>query len=833
MHRRTVRTPLNLSLVRKYNSGGGISRGNIKFNSSQGPSFADKLKMGFNNMNQQSVDTLASSFSDFGSALSSVGSIAGGVTSIVDSALQNAQIADTLKIQNSIAETATNTFQDADSYDDMTDAWGNINFQKSSYTQKDLRGQSGGELALNTGKGILSGAMAGASVGGPWGAVIGGVAGLGAGLAGIFTGNAKARREAEWLNNEAEYANTLAVNNYNKQINSINENNAFEMIRNIAKDGGRIYIKPSRRGTFIAAARKRGMGVQEFARKVLANKDDYSSAMVKKANFARNFGGRKKDFGGFLSTHGGDWTNSLQEINEGSSHELNPLEGVPMGTAPDGLSNLVEEGEVLFNDYVFSDRLSPKKKELREAGLPAYDNWSYARIAETLGKESRERPNDPISRNGLESSMERLRNLQEMTRYRKHKAEGRKFASGGDKDTVQQLNQLLVTAAAPERLGIGDFSLPVPIKGIDVRNNPLRRDPIQGTGYNVPFSLPSGPSSLSIDPSLRKMGSRVISLRSPDYNIPSLSTPSLSIDTSNRPRDYYREVQGYERMHENDLDAQVEPMYKYYPDMQPVDIDWEEVERKVLEGRNGVPEEVHEPENRNFRWDSSYLRYAPVVGNAIGALASLVHPDYENAEYLRQAAADIPAGRVRFNALNNYYRPRAFDRNYYLNQLKSSGAATRRAIRNSGGNPGSVMAGLLAANYNEQANIGDTLMQMDMMNEQNRMRAAEFNRGTDMFNSQGRMSADQANADLRYRQAASRADLMTRYAQMRELSDSQLEAMRANNIGNLFSSIGDIGWEEYNRNMANDTTRYTQDRTGSSSYKGRNGGMLTKRRRTR
>lgn len=778
MHRRTVRTPLNLSLVRKYNSGGGISKNNIKFSSNQGPSFADKLKMGFNSMTQQSADTLASSFSDFGSALSSVGSIAGGVTSIVDSALQNAQIADTSKIQDSIAETATNTFQDADSYDDMTDAWGNINFQKSSYTQKDLRGQSGGELALNTGKGILSGAMAGASVGGPWGAVAGGLAGLGAGLAGIFTGNVKARREAAWLNNEAEYANTLAVNNYNKQINSINENNAFEMMRNIAKDGGKIYIKPSKRGTFTAAARKRGMGVQEFASKVLANKDRYSAAMVKKANFARNFGGRKKDFGGFLSTHGGDWTNSLQEINEGSSHELNPLEGVPMGTAPDGLSNLVEEGEVLFNDYVFSDRLSPKKKELREAGLPAYDNWSYARIAETLGKESRERPNDPISRNGLESSMERLRNLQEMTRYRKHKAESRKFASGGDKDTVQNLNQLLVTAQAPERPGIGNFSLPVPIKGIDVRNNPLRRDPIQ-------------------------------------------------------KRDYYKEVQEYEKEHEDELDAQVEPMYKYYPDMQPVDIDWEEVEKSVLRDRGIVPEEGQEPEKGNFGFDSSYLRFAPVVGNAIGALASLVPPDYENAEYLRQAAADIPAGRVRFNALNNYYRPRAFDRNYYLNQLKSSGAATRRAIRNSGGNPGSVMAGLLAANYNEQANIGDTLMQMDMMNEQNRMRAAEFNRGTDMFNSQGRMSADQANADLRYRQAAARADLMTRYAQMRELSDSQLEAMRANNIGNLFSSIGDIGWEEYNRNMTNDTTRYAQDRTGSSSYKGRNGGMLTKRRRTR
>lgn len=63
------------------------------------------------------------------------------------------------------------------------------------------------------------------------------------------------------------------------------------------KAGG-IYIKPSKRGTFTAAAKKRGMGVQEFASKVLANKEDYSPAMVKKANFARNASRWKKELGG-------------------------------------------------------------------------------------------------------------------------------------------------------------------------------------------------------------------------------------------------------------------------------------------------------------------------------------------------------------------------------------------------------------------------------------------------------------------------------------------------------------------------------------------------------
>lgn len=49
-----------------------------------------------------------------------------------------------------------------------------------------------------------------------------------------------------------------------------------------------IKIKPSKEGTFTAAAKKHGKSVQGFASQVLNNKDNYSPAMVKKANFARN-----------------------------------------------------------------------------------------------------------------------------------------------------------------------------------------------------------------------------------------------------------------------------------------------------------------------------------------------------------------------------------------------------------------------------------------------------------------------------------------------------------------------------------------------------------------
>ena len=73
---------------------------------------------------------------------------------------------------------------------------------------------------------------------------------------------------------------------------------------NTYREGGSIHISPSKKGTFTAAATKHGMGVQEFASKVLAHPENYSPAMRKKANFARNaskwhgLGGNLYDLGG-------------------------------------------------------------------------------------------------------------------------------------------------------------------------------------------------------------------------------------------------------------------------------------------------------------------------------------------------------------------------------------------------------------------------------------------------------------------------------------------------------------------------------------------------------
>ena len=405
------------------------------------------------------ISKSAGSGFDVSNFMGQAGNVVGGITSIIDSSLKNAQIADTTGIESDIKDLRDTDFSEATDSNSLMNTYNSLDFLKDDYSWKDVRGVSNSELFGNTLSAIGSGAMAGASVGGPFGAIAGAAVGLGGSLAGIFTGKNKAKKKARFLNQAAEAANNMAIDNYDFQVDDVMQNNARNAMQYAyAADGGPINIKKKNRGKFTASAKRAGMGVQEFARHVLANKDKYSSTLVKRANFARNAAGWKHALGGYIKdrdnmydsllesqTHGGDFSNGVTFINNGGTHEQNPFEGVPMGIAPDGQPNLVEEGEVLYNDYVFSNRLHPTDKELKESNLPKkYKGHTFALIAEDMSKESAERPNDPISKRGLEASLGKLASLQEEQRMKKGKTGtqqmmafgGRKFA--GTKNTYSR-----------------------------------------------------------------------------------------------------------------------------------------------------------------------------------------------------------------------------------------------------------------------------------------------------------------------------------------------------------------------------------------------------------
>lgn len=117
--------------------------------------------------------------------------------------------------------------------------------------------------------------------------------------------------------------------------------------------------------------------------------------------------------GGKLSSHGADWSTGSTHIDEGGTHEENPNQGVPAGVDNQGVPNLVEEGEVIYNDYVYSNRIKIDDATKDKFKLSKKKDYTYADLAKKLEKEIEENPNDPISKRGYDAQMSLLAQEQE------------------------------------------------------------------------------------------------------------------------------------------------------------------------------------------------------------------------------------------------------------------------------------------------------------------------------------------------------------------------------------------------------------------------------------
>lgn len=516
--------------------------------------------------------------------------------------------------------------------------------------------------------------------------------------------------------------------------------NSFESPElNTFAEGGKIHIKPSKRGTFTAVAKKHGKSVQSFASQVLANKENYSPAMVKKANFARN-AAKWHSFGGDLNTNGTDFSNGQTIIGNGGTHEENPMEGVPMGMDTEGNPNLVEQGEVIFNDYVFSNRLFADGGLLENFNLPkSYDGHSFAAIAEKLGDESKERPNDPISKRGLMSSMSRLQQAQEMVRQKNQKGqEGVQYAHGGRMGTLFD--------------GFGQY--PNHLFTIDDDNVPegTMFDPISNryvfTGYQDLDAKP-----LNFGPGITLSGEWV---KEPKY-MARAAAKRAGYNVGSSLDDYNKN---------------------------PIK----------------VPEKKKSAVSRLLsNLDDTDLRYAPVIGAAIGLGQNLFsRPDYTSADAILEAANQ--AGNytpIGYTPIGNYLQYRPFDRNFYLNKLNAQAGATRRAIMNT--TSPSRNAALLAADYNAQGRLGDLARQAEEYNLAQRQAVETFNRGTNQANAEMGLKAAMANQEAALKARSSRLSGVAQAMAVRDAVDARRGASMSANLTNLFDSLGNIGIDAYNR----------------------------------
>lgn len=577
----------------------------------------------------------------------------------------------------------------------------------------------------------------------------------------------KAKNKAADLRRQIDAGTAWVQSSLKNNAENIDNTQMQDLLANYAAyggpllfaEGGGIHIKPENRGKFTETKRRTGKTTEELTH-------SKNPITRKRAIFAQNAKKWHHAFGGDLMTHGANFDTGITLVGNGGTHEENPLEGVPMGMDSEGVPNLVEEGEVIFNDYVFSKRLKVPKEVRKKYKLRGTNSLTFADAAIQMSKESEERPNDPISKAGLEDGMLKLMMAQEQIRAKKG---GNKFAKGGRIGRIYAGNEGDPYSQVLN-LGLGPLDL----------NPKPKPDPTES--WPEPLSMPPREESFSSGDFENKMG---IVLGGTTSN-PTIIKPK-----------------------ESSISRIINTQKTKYPS-------------PVLE------EDTSEGEHNNLKMAPTWMRYAPVYASGIvsmtDALGLTNKPDYGDAKAILEASKNAGAyNPIKFRPVSNYLTYRPFDRNFYTNKLSAESGAARRAILNtSGGNRSRALAGILAADYNAQGKMGDLFRQGEEYNLAQRQKVEEFNRATNMFNSEGIFKADQANqaAQLQARSSYLKGALAA--SELRQKERLASTSARSANLSNFINSLGDIGRENFSRNMivGDKSKYYTIGPNGETIYKG-------------
>lgn len=286
----------------------------------------------------------------------------------------------------------------------------------------------GGGLESGVGSGITNiGGAIGSAVG-MVNPVLGGVISAGSGIIGGLTtamfGSKLNKENIARINSVNNAMNILQVddstnNSVADAFGTVDFGSSFTR-KDVGKDG---WFSNKAKNKFNVLTAQRAAAINRANATLLNAAENADTTMDQEimANFAANGGQLERKVnlfstGGFLSTQGGDFFTGITEINAGGTHEENPNGGVQVGVDPEGTPNLVEEGEVIWDGYVFSNRIKVPKKVQEKYKLGTNDNLTFADAVKYAARESKERPNDPISANGLVDSMQTLQQEQETIR---------------------------------------------------------------------------------------------------------------------------------------------------------------------------------------------------------------------------------------------------------------------------------------------------------------------------------------------------------------------------------------------------------------------------------
>ena len=391
-----------------------------------------------------------------GGTMNKISAGLGGASGMLDGYVQASAINEgAINSAKQIINSVTNNKVTSNSFASLLADQQNAKNAFSNYTYKNFKGSTGKQV-MGTVSGSISGASAGATIGGPWGAVIGGVLGLGAGIAGIFRGNSKARKQAKIANSFALAANKAQNENLLNKANTLKRQQARSFARSFVADGGLLNFGQDMNYYSTGGAIDYA-NMQQYL-------NNYRTVGLAKQNVLQSVQQQPYmpemplyGFGGNLGTNGADFTDGLTYFDAGGRHEENPNQGVPQGIAPDGQPNLVEEGEVKWNEkeYIFSDRLHVSEAFLTRWKLPkSYSDKTFAYIVKNADviKEAEQRPNDPASQETMDQFLAELAEDQEQVKKEKEAFEIQEQLSQMSDEELAALGQSLQQQQQPQEI---------------------------------------------------------------------------------------------------------------------------------------------------------------------------------------------------------------------------------------------------------------------------------------------------------------------------------------------------------------------------------------------
>ena len=147
--------------------------------------------------------------------------------------------------------------------------------------------------------------------------------------------------------------------------------------------------------------------------------------------------------------YGTVFDNHINKINAGGTHEENPNGGVLMAE-DEQYQDLVEEGEVIYGDYVFSNRITIPQ-EFRTKFKIKPNLTTYADVAEYFAELCQKEGSSNAAINTLRANMSRLSESQEIERQKMYQERMDKFfASLSDEEKAEFMQMV------QEQQGEGD-----------------------------------------------------------------------------------------------------------------------------------------------------------------------------------------------------------------------------------------------------------------------------------------------------------------------------------------------------------------------------------------